>query len=93
MHKKHSKPIINRVQNSTFWALISRPWAYFDLIKLDIPDSSGVSPSGSSSSRSPSLPSMENPPRGSLVVKPTRGEIRARVELLAKKKRSVKRRA
>ena len=23
--KKHSKPIINRVQNSTFWALITPP--------------------------------------------------------------------
>ena len=23
VHKKHSKPIINRVQNSTFWALIN----------------------------------------------------------------------
>ena len=36
---------------------------------------------------------METSPRGPLVVKPTRGELRARVELLAKKKRSVKRRA
>ena len=36
---------------------------------------------------------METSLGGPLVVKPTRGELRAHVELLAKKKRSVKRRA
>ena len=36
---------------------------------------------------------METSLGGPLVVKPTRGELRACVELLAKKKRSVKRRA
>ena len=33
---------------------------------------------------------METSPGGPLVVKPTRGELRAHVELLAKKRRSVK---
>ena len=36
---------------------------------------------------------METSPGGPLVVKPTHGELRARVELLAKKKRSIKRKA
>ena len=36
---------------------------------------------------------METSPRGPLVVKPTLGELRAYVELLEKKKRSVKRKA
>ena len=36
---------------------------------------------------------MENSPRGPLVVKPTRGELRACIELLVKKRRSVKRKA
>ena len=70
-----------------------RPRAYSDLIRSDIPGSSGVSPSSSPRSRSPMFPAMETSPRGPLVVKPTRGELRGRVELLAKKKRSVKRRA
>ena len=69
-----------------------RPWAYSELIKSNLPGSSGVSPSSSPPSKSPPLPAMETSPGGSLVVKPTRGELRARVELLAKKK-SVKRKA
>ena len=66
------------------------PRAYFDLIRSDIPGSSEVSPSSSSSSRSPPLPAMETSPGGLLVVKPTQGELRARVELLVKKKRKRK---
>ena len=69
------------------------PRAYSDLIKSNLPSSLGVSPSSSPRSKSPLLPTMETSPRGPLIVKPTRGELRARVELLAKKKRSVKRRA
>ena len=69
------------------------PRAYSYLIRSDIPSSSGTSPSSSPNSRSPPLPAMETSPRGPLVVKPTRGELRARVELLAKKRRSVKRKA
>ena len=52
-----------------------------------------MSPSSSPRLKSPPLPAMETSPGGPLVVKPTRGELRARVEPLAKKKRSVKRRA
>ena len=63
------------------------------MIKSNLPGSSGVSPSISPRSKSPLLPAMETSPGGPLVVKPTRGELRARVELLEKKKRSVKRRA
>ena len=70
-----------------------RPRAYFYMIKLDIPGSLGVSPSSSPHSKSPQLLAMETSPRGPLVVKPTQGELRACVELLAKKKRTVKRRA
>ena len=52
-----------------------------------------MSPSSYPRSKSPPLPAMETTPGGALVVKPTRGELRAHVELLAKKRRSVKRRA
>ena len=69
------------------------PRAYSDLIKSDLPSSSRVSPSSSPRLKSPSLPAMETSPGGPLVVKPTQGELQARVELLAKKKRSIKRRA
>ena len=70
-----------------------RPRAYSDLIRSDIPGSSGVRPSSSPPSRSPPLPAMETSPRGPLVVKLTRGELRVRVKLLEKKKRSIKRKA
>ena len=69
------------------------PRAYSDLIKSDIPGSSGVSPSCSPCSTSPPPFAMETSHRGSLVVKPTQGELRACVELLVKKRRSVKRKA
>ena len=64
------------------------PRAYSDLIRLDIPGSSGVSPSSSSPSRSPPLPTMETSLGGPLVMKLTREKLRAHVELLAKKKMS-----
>ena len=70
-----------------------RPRAYSDLIRSDIPGSSGVSPYCSPHSRSPSLPAMETSLGGPLVVKPTRGELQASVESLEKKRRSVKRKA
>ena len=66
------------------------PRVYSDLIRLDIPDPSGVSPPCSSYLRSPLPPVMETSPEGPLAVKPTREELHARVELLAKKRRSVK---
>ena len=70
-----------------------RPWAYSDLIRSDIPDSSDVSRSYSPCLTSSRPPAMETSSRGPLVVKPTRGELRARIELLAKKRKNVKRKA
>ena len=76
-----------------WWLGKCHPRAYSNLIRSDIPSSSRVSTSSSPPSRPPSLPAMETSPRGPLVVKPTRGELRAHVKLLAKKKRSTKRKA
>ena len=70
-----------------------RPRAYSDMIKLDIPNTSGVSPSCSPYLRSPPPPAMEISFEGPPAVKPTREELQARVELLAKKRRSVKHKA
>ena len=67
------------------------PRAYSDLIRSDIPSSSSMIPSCSPCLTCPSPPTMETSPKGPLVVKPTRGELRARVKLLEKKRRSVKR--
>ena len=69
------------------------PRAYPDLIRLNIPDSLGLSPSSSPPSRSPPLPTMETSPKGPLVVKLTRGELRAHVKLLVKKKMGIKSKA
>ena len=70
-----------------------RLWVYSELIRSDIPGPSGVSPSRAPASR-PSLPFLMKTSReGPSVVKPTREELQARVKSLAKKKRSVKRRA
>ena len=66
------------------------PRAYSDLIRSDIPGSSGVSPSYSLYSRSPPPLAMETSPEGPPVVKPTREELQAHVELLRKKRRSAK---
>ena len=69
------------------------PRAYSDLIRSDIPCSSGVSPSCSPYLRSPLPPLMETSLKGPFAVKPTREELQARVELLAKKMRNAKRKA
>ena len=69
------------------------PRVYSELIRLDILGPSSVSFSRASASR-PSLPFiMKTSREGPSVVKPTREELQARVESLAKKKRSVKRKA
>ena len=66
---------------------------YSDLIRSDIPNPLGVSLSCSPFLRcSPPL-AMETSLKGPLAVKPTREELQARVELLAKKRRSVKHKA
>ena len=69
------------------------PRAYFELIRSDIPGSSGSKPFRPPTLR-PLPPfvmkfSHERPP----VVKPTKGELRARVETLSRKPRSVKRKS
>ena len=75
------------------------PRAYSELIRSDIPGSSSVRPARLPFMRSfplsimkrsipkSSSPSVSEP----LTSKPTRGELRSRLEVLAKKKRSVKR--
>ena len=66
---------------------------YSELIRSNIPRPSGVNPSRPPTLR-PSPPSVIKPSReGPSVVKPTREELQARVESLAKKKRSVKHKA
>ena len=78
------------------------PQEYSELIRLDIPGSSGAKParhpilrSSPSSVMKPSLPpiSKSSPSFAlePLITKPTRGELRAHLEVLAKKKMSVKR--
>ena len=67
--------------------------AYSELLRSDIPGSSGLKSSRPSSLR-PSPPSTmkfshERPP----VVNPTKGELQARVETLSRRPRSVKRKS
>ena len=52
-----------------------RPRAYSDLIRSDIPNSSGVNPSCSPYLGSPPPPAMEISSKGPPVVKPTREEL------------------
>ena len=72
--------------------------AYYELIRSDIPGSSGVRPTRLHFLRSSPLSVMKRPvPKSSsssvsepLTAKPTRGKLRSHLEVLAKKKRSVK---
>ena len=66
------------------------PHAYSELIRSDIPGSSGSRSSRSATLR-PSPPSvMKFSHDGPPVVKPTKGELLARVETLSRRSRSVK---
>ena len=78
------------------------PRAYFELIRSDIPGPSGAKParlpvlrSSPPSVMTPSLPPISKSSSSfalkPLIAKPTRGELRARLEMLAKEKKSVKR--
>ena len=75
------------------------PRAYSELITSDIPGSSGARPARLHFLRSSPLSFMKHlVPKSSspsvsepLTTKPTRGELQSRLEVLAKKKRSVKR--
>ena len=82
------------------WKLVKcAPRAYSELIRLDIHGSSGARPTRLPFMRSSPLSIMKPPiPKSSspsvsepLTVKPTRGELRSRLEVLVKKKRRVKR--
>ena len=65
--------------------------AYLELIRSDIPGSSGSRSSRPAALR-PTPPSvMKFPREGPPVVKPTKGELFARVETLSRRSRSVKR--
>ena len=67
------------------------PRAYSELIRSDIPGSSGSKSSRPATLR-PSPPSvMKFSHDGPLVVKPTKGEFQARVETLSRRSRSMKR--
>ena len=67
------------------------PRAYSELIRSDIPGSSGSKSSRPATLR-PSPPSVMNFSHdGPPVVKPTKGELQARVETLSRRSRSVKR--
>ena len=67
------------------------PRAYSELIKSDIPGSSGSRSSRPTTLR-PSPPSvMKFSHDGPPVVKPTKGELQARVETMSRRSRSVKR--
>ena len=64
---------------------------YLELIRLDVPESSG-SRSSSLATLRPSPPSvMKFAHDGPPAIKPTKGELLARVEMLSQKSRSVKR--
>ena len=69
------------------------PRAYSDLIMSNIPGSSGVNPSCSPYLRYSPPSTMEISFEGPPVVNPIHEELQSRVELLAKKRRSVKRKA
>ena len=65
--------------------------AYFELIRSDIPGSSGSRSSRLATLR-PLPPSvMKFSHDGPLVVKPPKGELQARAEMLSRRSRSVKR--
>ena len=77
------------------------PWAYFELIRSDIPEPYSAKPARLPTLRSsplsimkPSLPPVTKSSSSSalepLIAKPVQGEFRACLEMLAKKKMSVK---
>ena len=69
------------------------PRAYSELIRLDIPESSGSRSSRLATLRPSPSSIMKFSHDGPLVVKPTKGELLARVEMLSRRSQSVKRKA
>ena len=67
--------------------------AYTELIRWDIPGSSGSKSSRLSTLRSSPPSVMKFSHKRPPVVKPTKGELQARVETLSRRSRSVKRKS
>ena len=67
------------------------PRAYFELIRSDIPGSSGSRSSHPATLRPSPLSVMKFSHDGPPVVNPTKGELQAQVETLSRRSRSVKR--
>ena len=95
-----ARPDLSPEDEEVKWKLVKcASRAYYELIRSDIPGSSGVKPARLHFLRSSPLSVMKPPvPKSSspsisepLTTKPSRGELRSRLEVLAKKKRSVKR--
>ena len=86
------RPGLSSEDEEVKWKLVKcAPHAYSELIRLDIPGSSSSKSSQPPALR-PSPPSViksrhEGPP----VIKPTQEELRARMEALSRKRRSMKR--
>ena len=96
------RPGLSPEDEEVKWRLVRcHPRAYSELIRSDILVSSGAKPARLPTLRSsppsvmkPSLPPVSKSSSSfslePLIAKPTRGELRARLEVLAKKKMSVK---
>ena len=96
------RPCLNHEDEEVKRKLVKcAPSAYSELIRSDIPGPSGARPTrlpflrpSPISVMKPSLPPISKSSSPSIletfIVKPTQGELRARLEVLAKKKRSVK---
>ena len=97
------RPGLSPEDEEVKWRLVRcHPQAYSELIRSDIPRPSGAKParlpvlrSSPPSVMKPSLPPISKSSSSfalePLITKPTQGELRARLEVLAKKKMSVKR--
>ena len=67
--------------------------SYAELIKSDIPSPSSSRSARSAILRSSPPPTVKVSPTGPIAAKPTKGELLARLEMLSRKPRSVKRKA
>ena len=95
-----ARPDLSPEDKEVKWKLVKcAPRAYSELIRSNIPGPSGARPARLPFLRSSPLSVMRPPVSRSsspfvlkpLIAKPTRGELQSRQEVLAKKKRSVKR--
>ena len=95
-----ARPDLSPENEEVKWKLVKcAPHAYSELIRSDIPGPSSAQPVRLPFLRSSPLSVMRPPVSRSsspsvsepVIAKPTRGELRSRLEMLSKKKRSVKR--